>query len=109
MNIPFLVTEDASWFFVYIWYKFNNSICNNLSLKNIISTVERRNPYLLEMGIVNFEKFFKIYLSPKLNLDLINKYQIILLYEFLSLLIKFDPIDRPNLEILLQHPFLDLV
>lgn len=109
MNITFLITGDASWFFVYIWYKFNNSVCNNLSLKNIILTIERRNPYLLEMEIVNFEKFFKIFLSPKLNFDLINNDQIVLLYDFLSLLIKFDPVDRPNLEILLQHPFLDLV
>jgi len=109
MNISYLVTEDAASFFVYIWYKFNNNICNNLSLKNLISTIEKMNPYLLEMKIINFETFFKIYISPKLNFDLINKDQIILLYEFLSLLIKFDPIDRPNLEILLQHPFLDLV
>lgn len=108
MNIPYLVTEDAASFFVYIWYKFNNNICNNLSLKNLISTIERINPYLLEMKIINFETYFKSYITTKINFDL-NNNQIMLLYDFLSLLIKFDPIDRPELDMLLQHPFLNLI
>jgi serine/threonine protein kinase len=107
MNISYLVTPDASSFFVYIWYKFNNSICNNLSLKEIISKIESNNPYLLEMDIINFETFFKVYITPKLNY--LNEDQIILLYDFLSVLIKFDPIDRPDLDILLQHSFLQNV
>jgi len=106
MNVSFLATENTFNFFVYIWYKFNNSICNNLSLKNIILRIEEKYPYYLEMKFINFETFFKFYLKPKLNPDLINQEQISLLYDFLSSLIKFDPIDRPDLKILLEHTFL---
>lgn len=106
MDIKFLVTQQASIIYVYIWYKFNNSHSNNQSLKNVILAIEKTYPEIIKMDIINFETFFKLYIVPNLNLNIINNDQILLLYDFLVLLIKFDPIDRPSLEVLLLNPFL---
>lgn len=106
MDIKFLVTQQSSIIYVYIWYKFNNSYSNNQSLKNVISAIEKSYPELQKMNIINFETFFKLYILPKLNLNLINNSQTLLLYIFLSGLIKFDPINRPDLQVLLNHPLL---
>jgi hypothetical protein len=59
------------------------------------------------MNFINFDLYFKLYILPNLNLNLINKDKTIELYSFLKLLIKFDPDDRPTLEELLNHKFLN--
>ena len=107
IDSKFLIKQESSVFYVYIWYKFNNSYSNNQSLKNIISEIENYYPQLLKMNIINFDNYFKLYILPNMNLNLINKDKTLQLYNFLSLLIKFDPDDRPSLESLLNHQFLN--
>ena len=107
-DINFLSSQKASRIYVYIWYKFNNSVCKNISLKNIILRIEKMYPILLNMKIINFETFFKLYILPYIDYKLIHKDKVTSLYEFLSLLIKFDPDDRPDLQILLSNPFLQI-
>ena len=107
-NIDFLSKQKASCIYVYIWYKFNNSKSKNISLQNIIFKIEKMYPILLKIKIINFETFFKLYILPELNYNLIHKDHVTLLYNFLSILIKFDPFDRPDFDTLLNHPFLQL-
>jgi serine/threonine protein kinase len=105
-NIEFILSQHASLIYVYIWYKFNNSTTKNISLKNVILKIEKMYPQILEMKFINFETFFKLYILPNLNFNTIKKDKVILLYDFLSLLIKFDPDDRPEFKILLNNSFL---
>ena len=89
---------------MYIWYKFNNSNSNNESLKKVILEIEKKYP---NNDFLNFESYFNLYISPNLNLNLIDEEKIPELFQFLSLLIKFDPIDRPTFETLLEHSLLN--
>jgi len=107
INSQFLIKQESSVFYVYIWYKFNNSYSNNESLKNVIYQIENIYPQLKTINIINFDLYFKLYILPNLNLNLINKDKTIELYSFLKLLIKFDPDDRPTLEELLNNIFLN--
>ena len=107
ININFLNKHESSVIYVYVWYKFNNSYSNNKSLKNIIYKIEKNYPELLKMNFINFDNFFKLYILPNLNLKLIEENKILELYNFLLLLIKFDPDDRPHIELLLQNIFLN--
>ena len=107
IEFKFLASQEASAIYVYIWYKFNNSYSNNESLRNVIHEIENKFPQLQTMNIINFDLYFKLYILPNLNLNLINKEKTLQLYHFLSLLIKFDPEDRPIFEELLNHSFLN--
>jgi serine/threonine protein kinase len=107
IDSEFLIKQESSVFYVYIWYKFNNSYSNNQSLQNVIYEIEKIHPQLLNMNFINFDLYFKLYILPNLNLNLINKDKTIELYSFLKLLIKFDPDDRPTLEELFNHKFLN--
>ena len=108
LNINFILSHDSSILYVYIWYKFNNSnYSNNESLKNIILNIESLYPNFKIINFLNFDAFFKKYLLPNLNLDIIDSNNIILLYDFLILLIKFDPFDRPDFETIYNCDFLN--
>jgi serine/threonine protein kinase len=105
-NSAFVTTQECSIIYVYIWYKFNNINIKNRSLKNVILKIEKMYPDVLNKKYINFETFFKLYILPNLNLSIIKREYIILLYDFLNIIIKFDPDDRPELSTLLKHKFL---
>lgn len=107
INPDFLLNQKSALIYVYIWYKFNDSNSNNESLKKIILEIEKKYPHLLTMEFLNFDSYFKLHILPNLNLNLIDEDKTTELFNLLSLLIKFDPIDRPTLEILLEHPLLN--
>jgi len=99
----FVLTQKCSVIYVYIWYKFNNINIKNKLLKNLILKIEKMYPEVLDKQYINFEYFFNLYIIP--NINSIDKETIPLLYDFLSIIIQFDPDDRPELKTLLEHPF----
>jgi len=105
-NKASVASQIFSIIYVYIWYKFNNIDIKNKSLKNVILRIEKMYPEVLDKKYINFETFFKLYILPNLNLDIIKRDAVKLLYSFLNIIIKFDPDDRPELSTLLKHPFL---
>lgn len=107
INPDFLLNQKSALIYVYIWYKFNDSKCNNESLKKIILEIEKKYPHLLTMEFLNFDSYFRLHIFPNLNLNLIDEDKTTELFNLLSLLIKFDPIDRPTFETLLEHPLLN--
>jgi hypothetical protein len=104
----FILTHESSILYVYLWYKFNNKKVENTSLFNIITKIEALYPSLLKRNYIDYNTFFKQYIIPAINYETINEDKLILLENFTSLLIKFEPNERPSYDVLLTHPFLQV-
>lgn len=103
----FIISHESSLIYVYVWYKFNNKKIKSTSLFNIIAKIETQYSSLLNKKFINYNSFFEKYVVPAINPKLISPDKIILLESFTSLLIKFEPDDRPDYDTLLTHPFLE--
>ena len=101
----YLNKDKAIIIFVYMWYKFNyinpNQITNK-SLYNLILKIEDLYPNIKNKHFINFLDFYNLYIVTNLKIDLDKD----LLYDFLSKIIKFEPENRPSIDELLEHIFL---
>lgn len=104
----FIISQESSLLYVYIWYKFNNKKIENISLFNVITKIEALYPTLLKKEYIDYNTFFRKYIIPSINSDIINEDKLILLKNFTNLLIKFEPNERPSYDVLLTHPFLQV-
>lgn len=106
-----LIKCDAYYIYVYVWYKFNyKTKCQikNKSLYNIINKIEFIYPTILDRDFICFDDFFNKYIKPDIYNSITDENIIINFKSFIELLIKFDLVDRPSFDELLNHPFLTM-
>ena len=102
----YLNNSKAIIIFVYMWYKFNyknSDQITNKSLYNLIIKIEDIYPNIKNKLFISFQEFYDTYIVDDLRIN-IDKIQ---LYDMLNKLIKFEPENRPSLDDLLNHSFLN--
>lgn len=87
--------------FVYMWCKFDTSSTIHT---NLIKKIETKYTFLNSTVFISFDIFFEQFIVPDIISINITKYNDF--KDFLQKLIRVNMKDRPELETILEHPFL---
>jgi serine/threonine protein kinase len=110
ISSQFILKDEARVLFVYLWYKFNfNNTINitNNKLRKLILDIESKYKLLALKKFSSFDSFFNNHIGPNLYSYFNDMEQYNLLKSFLRDLSYFCPEDRPSMDKLLEHPFLN--
>jgi serine/threonine protein kinase len=102
-----LYKHEASNIFVYTWYKFNPEQELPDIFKKLMNKIENDFNINNANNFYNFSKFFFQYIMPYIVPNSFNYKKTAEFKDFLNNLIQINPNNRMNLELLLQHPFLN--
>ena len=108
-NSEYLHKQNASFIFVYVWYRFTyekKSQIKNSSLLRVIEHIEKIYPNITSKKFLNYGDFFNEYVCYYIDSYTIDKNNLEELKNFTEQIIQFDYVDRPELTKLFQHKFL---